>query len=73
MNIGEPFYTERGKKTGPYTYEAIGTLYNVGKIINNGVILTLPLQNDLVFGKCHNRQHHHLLLIHLYFLKYWLQ
>jgi hypothetical protein len=51
MNIGEPFYTERGKITGPYTYEAIGTLDNVGKIINNGVILTLPLQKDLVFGK----------------------
>lgn len=43
MNLDKPFYTEKGKITGPYSYEAKGTLDNVGDVINNGTIITVPV------------------------------
>lgn len=49
--LGSPFYTENGQITSPYTYNANGTLANIGNVTNNGFILTTPISNGLVYGE----------------------
>ena len=51
QTLGEPFYTENGIITGPYTYTANGTLKDVGNVTNTGLIITKPLSNELIYGQ----------------------
>lgn len=51
QTLGEPFYSENGIITGPYTYTANGTLKDVGNVTNTGLIITKPLSNELVYGQ----------------------
>ncbi|VFJ14695.1 hypothetical protein [Candidatus Nitrosocosmicus franklandus] len=37
--------------TEPYSYETNGPLVNVGNITNKGIMMTLPLSNNLVKGQ----------------------
>jgi hypothetical protein len=51
QTLGEPFYSENGIITGPYTYTANGTLKDVGNVTNTGLIITKPLSNELIYGQ----------------------
>ncbi|HEX2409341.1 MAG TPA: hypothetical protein VHJ38_19230 [Nitrososphaeraceae archaeon] len=51
QSLGEPFYSEKGIITGPYTYNANGTLKDVGNVTNTGLIITKPLSNELIYGQ----------------------
>jgi hypothetical protein len=51
ITLGEPFYMENGKITGPYTYSANGTIMSNNNasainVTNSGVILTIPIDNN---------------------------
>lgn len=50
ITLGEPFYVENGKITGPATYSANGTIMSNGttpiNVTNSGMILTLPIDNN---------------------------
>jgi hypothetical protein len=52
QTLGEPFYSENGIITGPYTYTANGTLKDVGNVTNTGLIITKPLSNELIYAQC---------------------
>jgi hypothetical protein len=51
QTLGEPFYSENGIITGPYTFTANGTLKDVGNVTNTGLIITKPLSNEMIYGQ----------------------
>jgi hypothetical protein len=51
QTLGEPFYSENGIITGPYTYTANGTLKDVGNVTNTELIIIKLLSDELIFGE----------------------